>query len=376
MERFMFPMYLWAISTLFLVVMAATCHDHSLLENPAALFIFGDSLFDSGNNNYIRTSRGFQANYRPYGETFFPSPTGRATDGRTIPDFISEYAKLPLIPPYLQPGIQNYNYGVNFASIGAGALLETHQGLVIDLKTQLSNFKKVEKQLRHNLGGEEGKALLSAAVYLFSIGGNDYFAAFAENSGSLVSQEEYVAMVIGNITNAIQEVYNLGGRKFGFLNVSPIGCLPFVKALDPARTGGCKEELTDVARLHNRALSEALQKLEIQLTGFKYSLHDFFTSLNEITEDPSKYGFEEVEMACCGNGPYRGFSGCGSQTRSYELCENPSDFLYFDLVHPTEKAYEQFAKLFWNGSSDITGPYNLKSLFELDNKCRPNLGSS
>ena len=81
-------------------------------------------------------------------------------------------------------------------------------------------------------------------------------------------------------------------------------------------------------------------------------------------------------MACCGNGPYRGFSGCGSQTMSYELCENPSDFLYFDLVHPTEKAYEQFAKLFWNGSSDITGPYNLKSLFELDNKCRPNLGSS
>ena len=87
-----------------------------------------------------------------------------------------------------------------------------------------------------------------------------------------------------------QEVYNLGGRKFGFLNVSPIGCLPFVKALDPARTGSCKEELTDVARLHNRALSQALQKLEIQLTGFKYSLHDFFTSLNEITEDPSKYG--------------------------------------------------------------------------------------
>ena len=90
MERVMFPMHLWAISTLFLVVMAATCDDHSLLESPAALFIFGDSLFDSGNNNYIRTSRGFQANYRPYGETFFPSPTGRATDGRTIPDFISK----------------------------------------------------------------------------------------------------------------------------------------------------------------------------------------------------------------------------------------------------------------------------------------------
>ena len=77
---------------------------------------------------------------------------------------------------------------------------------VIDLKTQLSNFKKVEKQSRHKLGGEEGKALLCMAVYLFSIGGNDHFAASAENSGSLVSQEEYVAMVIGNMTNAIQVI--------------------------------------------------------------------------------------------------------------------------------------------------------------------------
>lgn len=53
-----------------------------------ALFIFGDSLFDNGNNNYINTTIGNQANYPPYGQTFFRYPSGRFSDGRMIPDFV------------------------------------------------------------------------------------------------------------------------------------------------------------------------------------------------------------------------------------------------------------------------------------------------
>lgn len=54
----------------------------------AALFVFGDSLYDPGNNNYINTNADFRANFWPYGESFFNPPTGRFSDGRTIPDFI------------------------------------------------------------------------------------------------------------------------------------------------------------------------------------------------------------------------------------------------------------------------------------------------
>jgi hypothetical protein len=59
-----------------------------LPEKHASLFIFGDSYFDAGNNNYINTTTGFQANIGPYGESFFKYSTGRASDGRIIPDFI------------------------------------------------------------------------------------------------------------------------------------------------------------------------------------------------------------------------------------------------------------------------------------------------
>lgn len=54
----------------------------------SALFVFGDSLVDSGNNNFLSTQ--VKANYPPYGSTFFPHATGRFTDGRHAADFIGK----------------------------------------------------------------------------------------------------------------------------------------------------------------------------------------------------------------------------------------------------------------------------------------------
>lgn len=87
--------YLFTI-VIFLVVIliSTTCEaDESKLpkkKNAANLFIFGDSILDAGNNNYINTTTLDQANFWPYGETFFKYPTGRFSDGRLVSDFISE----------------------------------------------------------------------------------------------------------------------------------------------------------------------------------------------------------------------------------------------------------------------------------------------
>lgn len=79
---------------------------------------------------------------------------------------------------------------------------------VISLSTQLSYFKRMKRQLRLQLGEAEAKKLLSTAVYMFSIGGNDYFAALTPTHSLLqfYSREEYVGMVIGNITTVIQVI--------------------------------------------------------------------------------------------------------------------------------------------------------------------------
>ncbi|CAF1704443.1 unnamed protein product [Brassica napus] len=74
---------------------------------------------------------------------------------------------------------------------------------------------------------------------------------------------------------------------------------------------------------------KVLRRLERQLLGFKYSLHDFHISLLQRINDPSRYGFKQGKMACCGSGPLRGVDTCGFRngpSQGYELCENSGDY--------------------------------------------------
>ena len=84
-------------------------------------------------------------------------------------------------------------------------------------------------------------------------------------------------------------MHNQGGRKFGFLTVGPLGCTPVVKLLVNG-SGTCREQVTEIVKLHNSALALELQKLEKQLKGFKYSLTNLYDLGLEVMNDPSKYG--------------------------------------------------------------------------------------
>lgn len=54
-----------------------------------ALFVFGDSLIDNGNNNNIPSFA--KANYFPYGIDFNGGPTGRFCNGLTMVDGIGTF---------------------------------------------------------------------------------------------------------------------------------------------------------------------------------------------------------------------------------------------------------------------------------------------
>lgn len=77
---------------------------------------------------------------------------------------------------------------------------------MIDLKTQLNYFKDVRETLSERLGDGDAVKLLSKAVYLFNIGTNDCTARFVGNSSEFSSytRQEYVDMVIGNLTDVIK----------------------------------------------------------------------------------------------------------------------------------------------------------------------------
>lgn len=60
-----------------------------------AFFVFGDSLVDNGNNNYLLTTA--RADAPPYGIDFpTHQATGRFSNGFNIPDIISNHLSLAI----------------------------------------------------------------------------------------------------------------------------------------------------------------------------------------------------------------------------------------------------------------------------------------
>ncbi|GLT56931.1 hypothetical protein SLA2020_299430 [Shorea laevis] len=334
------------------------------------MFVFGDSVFDPGNNNFlnnflnISVAQG-KANFPPYGETFFRYPTGRFCDGRIIPDFSASFTGLPPWRPYLDRANHNLVVGANFAGAGACVFVENNP-YALNLQIQLGFFKEVVNLLTQQLGDTDTKKLLREAIYISSLGGVDYML-FADSSSNVTepAMQEYVNIVIGNITEAMKEIYELGRRKFAFQSVGPLGCLPWMRAIYNS-TGECVEFLQILATMHNNALAKAAEELEIKLSGFKYLIFDFFTSLMDRTNKPKKYGFKVGDNACCGGGAYHGATACGWLTEEYELCSDPNEFVFWDAAHPTKHCYSQLAQLLWNGMGNVTWPLNMKQLYDLD----------
>ncbi|KAI0494575.1 hypothetical protein KFK09_024716 [Dendrobium nobile] len=343
-------------------------------EKTPAFFIFGDSTVDVGNNNYIDTIAGNRANLPPYGQSsFFNKPTGRFSDGRIVVDFIAEYAKLPIIPPFKQPSVKFIN-GVNFASGGAGVLPETYRGIVIDFPTQLEQFNTVVSSLSAELGEAEARELIATAVYFISIGSNDYLSYLGSPQRQEVfTPEDIVGMVIGNLSESIQGLYEKGARKFGFLSLSPLGCLPALRAANPKADGSCFDDVSELALAHNNALYGVLLSFGHILTEFKYAFSSgFYSWLHEVIHNPAKSGFKDGINACCGSGPYGGVYSCGGnkEVSDYEVCNSTEDFVWWDSFHGTEKLAEKIADMLWDGPQTSIGPYNLKGLFFNNEKSR------
>ncbi|BAT81654.1 hypothetical protein VIGAN_03143500 [Vigna angularis var. angularis] len=91
-----------------------------------ALYVFGDSTVDAGNNNNINTLA--KANAFPYGIDFNNCSTGRFSNGRTLADLIAIRLGLPMPPPYLGVNKSRRHQvirGINYASASCGILNST-----------------------------------------------------------------------------------------------------------------------------------------------------------------------------------------------------------------------------------------------------------
>ncbi|WZZ21196.1 hypothetical protein YC2023_122583 [Brassica napus] len=376
------------------------------LGSVPGVYVFGDSLVDAGNNNYLAFSVS-KANY-PHNGVDFPGkrPTGRFSNGKNAADAIDRYAHsplnafsavesyrwtcfrtgmlgmfmlsekfgLPLPPPYLSlRGLFKEKRrksaavtGVNFASGGAGIFNSSDQklGQAIPLSHQVNHWLSIHRELTNQLGPAETQIHLSKSLFTVVIGSNDlfdYFGSFKLRRRN--NPQQYTQLMADKLKEQLKRIHDTGARRFLVVGVAQIGCTPGKREKNSA-IHECDEEANTWCSLYNEALVKMLQQLKQELqSSITYSYFDNFKSLHDIISNPARYGFTDVTSACCGNGKLNADIPCLPVTR---YCSDRTKYLFWDRYgHPTEAAARTFIDLMLSDDSQYSSPLTLSQLMSM-----------
>uniref|UniRef100_A0ACD5ZT18 Uncharacterized protein n=1 Tax=Avena sativa TaxID=4498 RepID=A0ACD5ZT18_AVESA len=332
------------------------------LQQPVvpAVFVLGDSTLDVGNNNHLPGEGVPRANTPFYGVDFpgGPKATGQFSNGYNIADFIaSRVREKPFGLSGAQitelPHPQRSHQRRELASAGAGILDSTNAGDNIPLSKQVRYFASTKAEMEAAWGTHRVSAHL-ANSFLLGIGSNDMFQTKPKSTAEVAA---LYATLVSNYSTAITDLYGLGARKFGIINVGPVGCVPRVRVLNA--TGACNDALNLYAVGLAAAVKSALAGLAPKLPGFAYSLADSFAASQASFTDPQSVGFVSSDSACCGSGRLGAESLC---MKNVTLCPNRDTYAFWDSVHPTQRAAELVAQGVFDGPTQLTTPINFKQL--------------
>ncbi|KAL4554806.1 hypothetical protein LXL04_037412 [Taraxacum kok-saghyz] len=330
-----------------------------------AVYMFGDSLVDVGNNNFLPLSLA-KADFPHNGVDFAAGkPTGRFSNGMNAADFIAKKVGLPTSPPYLSLiGSATLPItGVSFASGGGGILNSTGEQFkqVISFAQQLEYFSLVRAnaKLVRQLGPAGADVHLSKTLFAIVIGSNDLFAYFT--TGSAVSikytPQQFVDLMVSTYKGLLKMLYGLGARKVMVTGVGAIGCCPIQRKSN--KTGGCNTGLNYWSTKYNDGLKLMLQDMQLQSSGLKYAYFDIYGAMTNLFLEPQTYGLTEIKKACCGLGNLYADAPC-IPLSSY--CLSRKSHVFWDLYHPTEAVSSIFSDILYSGSQQYMVPMNVEQL--------------
>ncbi|MEP0856971.1 SGNH/GDSL hydrolase family protein [Trichocoleus sp. DQ-U1] len=271
------------------------------------IYVFGDSLSDTGNVSNL--TGGFSPQSPPYYQ-------GRFSNGPIWVDALAN--KLGLAPALVTElaGGANSSNGINFAFGGATSGTKNVAGPLPGLQTEIDFFKSglaVTKQPAD-----------SEALYIVWAGGNDYLG------GGVTDPTEPVK----NISAAVTSLFKIGARNFLVANLPDLGKAPVGLSGGIAVSNG----LNQLTEFHNSGLSYSLGELSKSLDGIKLKSLDINSLFNNVIANKEKFGFTNVTDSCLTN--YE-----GPQDSTYDICDNPDSYLFWDNIHPTAAGHKLVADL-------------------------------
>lgn len=274
---------------------------------------FGDSLSDMGNTvatlsvfgePFVRETTGYNANF------YF---NGRFSDAQLWSERL--HSQLGFGPMLRNDGVSVLD-GSNFSWAAARSGTGNSFGIIPNLQPQVQSYTA---QLATN-----NPALPAPSSTLFTlwIGGNDVFA-HVENNDPITP-----AQVAANVSTAISNLYDAGGRSFLVPNLPPIGLSPDYLN-DPIKG----PQATAFANAYNAQLDLSLNALSGQLTGIDIIKLDINQLFLDVIADPAAYGLVNVTQRA-----YTPFSGTNPPFPYGSVVGNPDQYLYWDSAHGTRTA--------------------------------------
>ncbi|KAL2937540.1 hypothetical protein RDABS01_020989 [Bienertia sinuspersici] len=306
-----------------------------------ALFIFGDSVVDVGNNNDLHTI--VKSNFLPYGRDFSNhKPTGRFCNGKLATDLTAETIGFTSYQPaYLsiEATGENLLIGANFASASSGYHASTPKIYgTIPLSQQLEHYMDYQKKLESIAGKTNATSIIKDGVYLISAGSSDFIQNYYINPllYKLYSPEAFSNVLVQQFAELVRKLYWLGARKVGVTSLPPMGCLPAAITIFGKDSNECVDHINKDAITFNNMLNSTAKDLQTQLSNLTLVVFDIYQPLYQLATKPEDNGFVEARKACCGTGILETSYLCNS--KSPGTCSNATEYVFWDGFHPTEAA--------------------------------------
>ncbi|MDJ0902578.1 MAG: SGNH/GDSL hydrolase family protein [Xenococcus sp. MO_188.B8] len=320
------------------------------------IYVFGDSLSDPGNIfNYTTSLQSFEELFGLDIPVIPPSPPyfeGRFSNGPVWVDNLVADLELTIAPSTelsrLSPEIPlpsavtltssglevspffngaTTTNSVNFAFGGA----QTGQNGAGELGEFIPG---VQRQVEWFVNDHQqaGQLATADALYIIWGGPNDYQTVpDADPEG-----------VVDNLETSIESLFNLGARNFLVPNLPDLGKTPIAQT--PNRPVS-PTQLTDLTEQHNSLLEETLDELSGTLNGINLMPLDVNDLFNDILADPEDFGFTNISDPCLNSDPISlAVSLADPDSSNPEICAQPEEYLFWDLLHPTASAHEILGK--------------------------------
>ncbi|MEF7612446.1 SGNH/GDSL hydrolase family protein [Aquincola sp. MAHUQ-54] len=311
------------VMLLLVVAMFATA-SRATLPKFDTMFVFGDSLSDTGNVMLATRQQGLVPAIPPSDSPYATYYQGRFSNGPVAVESLWKAVslnKLATVRPFLLDRSIPKRGAVNFAFGGAatGASNATPGGFIVPgVLGQVGLFSAA-------LGNKPAPA---NALYVVWAGGNDYGATGQTSPGP----------VVANIAQAIRTLHALGARKFLVPNLPDLGLSPMAQAQ------GQGAALTQLTKAHNNLLAQTLRNLSSSLHRVSivqadiYKVGEVLVSTGVVSVSPPA-----LEMIAPGTGAvdclFRNTATCIDVPLDAPL----PPVLFWDILHPTAQVHDVMA---------------------------------